>query len=714
MGIERRVWRGLTRIVLLLVAVTALGGGLPATVWPQSVVLPLGSLKPSKSVSSGAEFFKGARYVGSTACQRCHAREYDEWQTTWHAKMTRTPSPEVVVGDFNTVVHTFPKVEADHVDGKGVALIDPSIRLTNRDGRYFFTLLDKDNPANEVTYEVDVVIGGNWDQHYEALVEGQHFPSPMRWAVADKSWLIGGYRPGDWFKADGTPDGIPRKPNELKKLRASQAKCAMCHETGYTPALDPATKKWVGKPIELGIGCEKCHGPGSLHVEANRDPAKKDPGKIIHGTKDLNALQQTMVCAQCHGRNTNKKEKDLAFQVGFLPGDINLPSLVSFWTYDDSDPQHNRDFWPTNWARRNRQQWQDFRLSKHFTKADVTCLTCHTFHGKWEPRQLRMDKAQLCVQCHTEAGLAKMPNAELFAGSAMAQRGVTCTDCHMAKIGWRTNPSVANPKTHWDTTSHTFMVSKPEMAIQYGQRAACAVCHVKDGWAATLPFTREQADTILKTRQVEIRGLIGEAQEAVRGAEAQLAKIRDARKQRAKLNEIAPILASAKSSIDLIIKDGSFGAHNYSRARELLTRATAQADRALVVAGGRPKPRPPAIVAVAPTAPVEKQPGVGTPHFKSEILPVLEQNCAKCHNPANRLGGFVVTDHRSIMTTGDHTPTVIHGNPDASILVQKLKGTHTVGVRMPIDAPLLSDEQIQMIADWVKTGAFPDVREGEH
>ncbi len=74
----------------------------------------------------------------------------------------------------------------------------------------------------------------------------------------------------------------------------------------------------------------------------------------------------------------------------------------------------------------------------------------------------------------------------------------------------------------------------------------------------------------------------------------------------------------------------------------------------------------------------------------------------------------MVTDHRSIMTTGDHTPTVIHGNPDASILVQKLKGTHAVGVRMPIDAPPVPDEQIQMIADWVKTGAFPDVREGEH
>ncbi len=701
-------------LTILLVAASAFVAGIPDPVWSQSVTLPLGTLKPSKPVSSGAEFFKGAEYVGSKVCQQCHAREYDEWQSTWHAKMTRKISPEIVVSDFDNVVHTFPKVEADRVEGKGVALIDPSVRLWNRDGRYFFTLLDKDDPANEVTYEVAVVIGGNWDQHYEVLVEGQHFPTPMRWAVGDKSWLIGGYRPGDWFKADGTPDGIPRKPSELKKLRAAEAKCAMCHETGFTPTLDQVSKKWVGKPLEFGIACEKCHGPGSLHVEANKDPAKKDPGKIIHGTEDLNTLQQTMLCVQCHGRNTNKKEKDLAFQVGFLPGDVNMASLVSFWSYDDSNPDHNKYFWPSNWARRNRQQWQDFRLSKHFTKTDVTCLTCHTFHGKWEPRQLRMDKAQLCVQCHTETGMAKRPNAELFAGSLMAQRGVTCTDCHMAKLGWRTNPSLANPKTHWDVTSHTFMVSKPEMAIHYGQRATCPICHVKDGWAATLPLTREQADTILKTRQAEIRELLGQAQEAVGLAEGQLAKIRDPRVKQTKLREIAPALVQAKSSVDLIVKDGSLGFHNFSRARELLTRATAQADRALVVAGGQPKPRPPTVVAVAPTVPIEKHPGVGTPHFKSEILPVLEQHCGKCHNPGNRLGGFVVTDHRSIMTTGDHAPNVVHGNPDASVLIQKLKGTQRVGVRMPIDAPPLSDEQIQMVADWVKTGAFPDVREGEH
>ncbi len=698
------------------VSVLLLGppGGVVTRAWSQTVPLPLGALQPSKSVPSGAEFFRGAGYVGSPACQQCHTKEYGEWQSTWHAKMIRKPSPGVVVGDFNDIVHTFPKIEADRVDGKGVGMIDPSVRLSNRDGRYFFTLLDKDNPANEVTYEVDLVIGGNWDQHYEVFVDNQHFPTPMRWAVGDKSWLIGGYRPGDWFKADGTPDGAPRKPHELKKGRASQAKCSNCHETGFTPKLDPVTKKWVGQPVEFGIGCEKCHGPGSLHVEANKDPAKKDPGKIVHGTKDLNALQQTMLCAQCHGRNTNKQTKDLSYPVGFLPGDINLPSLVAFWTYDDSDPDHNKYFWPSNWGRRNRQQWQDFRLSKHFTKTDVTCVTCHTFHGKWQDRQLRLPRTDLCVQCHTETGLAKMPNAELYTGSLMAQRGVTCTDCHMAKIGWRTNPSVANPKTHWDVTSHTFMVSKPEMAIQYGQRAACAVCHVKDGQAANLPLTREQADVILKSRQAETRELVGRAQEAVRLADTQLARLRDPQRRRATVSQTGPLLAAAKASIDFLIKDGSFGAHNFARAKELLTRAIADADRALVVAGGRPKARPPVAAAVAPTAPGGKHPGVGTPHFKSEILPLLEKNCASCHNPARPLGGFVVTDHRSIMTTGDHQPSVIHGNPDASLLVEKLRGTHRIGVRMPIDAPPLPDDQIQIIADWIRTGAFPDVREGEH
>jgi hypothetical protein len=65
------------------------------------------------------------------------------------------------------------------------------------------------------------------------------------------------------------------------------------------------------------------------------------------------------------------------------------------------------------------------------------------------------------------------------------------------------------------------------------------------------------------------------------------------------------------------------------------------------------------------------------------------------------------------MATGDHAPNVIHGNPDASFLVLKLRGTQTVGVRMPIDAPPLSDGEIQLIVDWVKSGAFPDVREGE-
>lgn len=552
--------------------------------------LPLGATAPAKAVPSGQEFFKGASFVGAQVCKGCHENQYEEWSRTWHAQMERWPSPATVVGNFNNVTIEFKGLEVDSLKG-GKERITAAVRLTTEGGKYLFTLLDKDNPANDQTYEVAKALGGKWDQHYEAKVGENFYPTPMRWSVRDREWLTGGYRPDDWFLADGTPDGIPRKPGQLLIHRAAEAKCAGCHMTAYIPEFDKETKRWKGPApgVELGIACEKCHGPGGLHVAEARaaggQPGATKPGKILHPLKDLTARQQNQLCAQCHGRNTNKKERENAFPIGFLPGDTNIQDQISLWSYSgDPNPDHFRYFWPNDWAKRNRQQWQDFTKSTHFAKTAVTCLTCHTFHGQWAENQLRLPREQLCAECHTGAGLAKRPNVELFTGSPMEKAGTTCVDCHMPKIGYRTT-ATTSVRQHWDTTGHTFMVATPLLTLQYGVRSSCDQCH-QAGGKSVLTLTTDAAQGMLQGRQAQIRALLDQAQQAIAKAEATLARVTRSRGAgRAASAEAA--LGKAKGNVSLVLLDGSMGFHNGAKAEELLKAAAALANQATRLASGR-------------------------------------------------------------------------------------------------------------------------------
>ncbi len=568
--------------LLLALSLVAAAAGEPPGTWAGR--LPLGATAPAKAVPSGKEFFKGASFVGAQTCKGCHEKQYEDWSRTWHAQMERWPSPAIVLGDFNNVTLEFKGLEVDSLKG-GKERITATVRLTAEGGKYFFTLLDKDNSANDQTYEVAKTLGGKWDQHYEAKVGENYYPSPMRWSVRDREWLTGGFRPDEWFLGDGTPDGIPRKPGQLLVQRAAEAKCSGCHMTGYTPEFDKEAKRWKGPApgVEMGISCEKCHGPASLHVAeakaAEGKPGAPKPGKILHPLKDLHALQQNQLCAQCHGRNTNKKDREIAFPVGFLPGDTNTQDHIFFWSYSgDPNPDHSRYFWPNDWAKRNRQQWQDFSKSSHFTKTGVTCLTCHSFHGQLSDAQLRLPWEHLCAECHTGTGLAKRPNVELFTGSPMQQAGTTCVDCHMPKIGYRTT-ATRSVSQHWDTTSHTFILATPLLTLQFGVRSACDQCH-QPGGKSKLTLTTEAAQNMLQGRQEQIRALLDLAQQAVSKAEATLARVTRSRGDTRTASAEAA-LGRARGNVSFVLLDGSLGFHNGAKAEALLKEALALADQAV-------------------------------------------------------------------------------------------------------------------------------------
>lgn len=111
---------------------------------------------------------------------------------------------------------------------------------------------------------------------YEVKIGDNHIPAPIRWSVAAQDFLIDGFRVDEWFIADGTPDGRPRRPQELPMHRVAEAKFNGCHTTGFDTVKDKATNVWKNTGSgELGIACEKCHGPGSRHVqEANEAKAQ--------------------------------------------------------------------------------------------------------------------------------------------------------------------------------------------------------------------------------------------------------------------------------------------------------------------------------------------------------------------------------------------------------------------------------------------------------
>jgi hypothetical protein len=50
---------------------------------------------------------------------------------------------------------------------------------------------------------------------------------------------------------------------------------------------------------------------------------------------------------------------------------------------------------------------------------------------------------------------------------------------------------------------------------------------------------------------------------------------------------------------------------------------------------------------------------------------------------------------------------VTAGDPGNSYVVQKVEGTQTVGSRMPLGGPFLSQTEVNQIRAWIQAGAAP-------
>ena len=368
----------------------------------------LRQLTPQEAAQQTATV-NSAHYVGSKACQKCHAEIYESWRRTPMANIVRDPRefPDAIIPDLAT--NTVSKFTKD---------------------------------------DVALVYGSVWKQRYFTKRGDDYFPEPAQWDITTRVW-----RP--YFVAKGTDWWEPFYPPDNMQ-RPTGPTCDGCHSVDY----DIHTKQVA----EWNVGCEKCHGPGSEHVEHPSRGNTLNPARMDY-------VQASDTCIQCHSQGrplTSPIEgKYYDWPVGYHVG----LSLSGFWNLEEHTlGETTFTHYADGTAHKNRMQGNDFVQSVMYRRG-VTCFSCHDAHGTGNYAQLRKPADKLCLDCHAPLSLngPRTGTIEEHTHHKAGSPGSSCIACHMPKIA----TEIADVKVR----SHTFAFITPAMTDKYKIPNPCTSCH---------------------------------------------------------------------------------------------------------------------------------------------------------------------------------------------------------------------------------------------
>jgi len=317
-----------------------------------------------------------ATYVGSRACQRCHAPMYERWTRTRMANVVRDPNerPDAIIPDLATP--------------------DPLVTFK------------KD--------QIAFVYGSKWKQRYFTKAGDDYYPLPAQWDVTHRQW-----RP--YFVGPNTDWWTPHYPADNMK-RPTGPLCDGCHSVNY----DVRTKRVA----EWNVGCERCHGPGSAHV------ARPTRVNIVNPSR-LDGFGGADVCIQCHSQGRPLRNpiegQYYDWPVGFQVG---ASRLADYWELEEHTlGQTTFTHFADGTAHKNRMQGNDFVQSRMYARG-VTCFSCHDPHGTANNADLIKPARSICLTCHGPQS-PNGPHAatiEQHTHHQPGSAGSDCVSCHMPEI----------------------------------------------------------------------------------------------------------------------------------------------------------------------------------------------------------------------------------------------------------------------------------------
>ncbi len=329
-----------------------------------AICLPSGLAQPAFLADPARFWQHESDYSGAEACEPCHPRISARQRNSNHARSLRAPDhvPELVF--------SLPFSVRDRVSGFALEMSsDPArgVRLRS----------EKGNASGEVSLEWAFGSGAKGITAIGRITAESWVESRLTWYES-----LGGI--------DFTTGASQYDPeNAVESLgrgltQQEVAECFGCHTTGFD------ARSSVPQGDELGIRCERCHGPGKAHAEAAI--AGRPTRGTIFNPVTLGGFPQAQMCGACHGRPPQDNEFDALALLEQTPNSVRFPS-------------------------------QRIILSRCFneTFGELACTDCHDPHLDAADEGDSFDAA--CLSCHGQ------DSRELATVCPVASEN--CSSCHM-------------------------------------------------------------------------------------------------------------------------------------------------------------------------------------------------------------------------------------------------------------------------------------------